>query len=186
MQRPSRERHHPAQGEWAAEYATFRMRPITHRYAYIWADGIYLGAGLKKEHSCLLVVIGAREDGRKEFVAMELGYRESTECWAGVLRGLRERGLEAPCSRWATAPSASGPGCARCSPRPVTSLLEPQQAWPDRARVGPLGRSPSGPARLVLAPAQRDAQEHGDYSLDLDDPLRCREAGRKARLPSAP
>jgi transposase-like protein len=42
------------------------------------------------------VVIGAREDGRKELLAMELGYRESAESWAGVLRGLRERGLEVP------------------------------------------------------------------------------------------
>jgi transposase-like protein len=82
--------------EWQAEYETFRSRPITSRYAYIWCDGVYLGAGLEKEHSCLLVVIGAREDGRKELLAMELGYRESTESWAGVLRGLRERGLVAP------------------------------------------------------------------------------------------
>jgi putative transposase len=81
---------------WAAEYEAWRTRPITHRYAYIWADGIYLGAGLEPETSCLLVVIGAREDGRKELLAMELGYRESTESWAGVLRGLRERGLKAP------------------------------------------------------------------------------------------
>jgi putative transposase len=82
--------------EWQAEYETFRSRPITSRYAYIWCDGVYLGAGLEKEHSCLLVVIGAREDGRKELLAMELGYRESTESWAGVLRSLRERGLVAP------------------------------------------------------------------------------------------
>lgn len=83
-------------GEWQAEYEAFRTRPIEAAYAYVWCDGIYLGAGLEKEHSCLLVVIGAREDGRKELLAMELGYRESTESWAGVLRGLRERGLEAP------------------------------------------------------------------------------------------
>jgi transposase-like protein len=82
--------------EWQAEYESFRARPISDRYAYIWADGIYLGAGLEKQHSCLLVVIGAREDGHKELLAMELGYRESTESWAGVLRGLRERGLVAP------------------------------------------------------------------------------------------
>ena len=82
--------------EWQAEYAAFRSRPLTSRYAYLWADGIYLGAGLEPETSCLLVVIGAREDGRKELLAMELGYRESTESWAGVLRSLRERGLTAP------------------------------------------------------------------------------------------
>jgi transposase-like protein len=82
--------------EWAAEYEAFRTRRLEHAYAYLWADGIYLGAGLEEERSCLLVVIGAREDGRKELLAMELGYRESTESWAGVLRGLRERGLAVP------------------------------------------------------------------------------------------
>jgi transposase-like protein len=82
--------------EWQAEYEAFRSRPITSRYAYLWCDGIYLGAGLEPETSCLLVVIGARGDGQKELLAMELGYRESTESWAAVLRGLRERGLGAP------------------------------------------------------------------------------------------
>jgi transposase-like protein len=82
--------------EWAQDYDAFRSRPLVHRYAYIWADGIYLGVGTDLEHSCLLVVIGAREDGHKELLAMELGYRESTESWAGVLRSLRERGLIEP------------------------------------------------------------------------------------------
>ena len=82
--------------EWASEYAAWRVRPLTARYAYVWADGIYLGAGVELENSCLLVVVGAREDGRKELLAMELGYRESTASWAGVLRDLRERGLGAP------------------------------------------------------------------------------------------
>ena len=81
---------------WAADYERWRARPISGRYAYIWADGIYLGAGLEAEHSCLLVIIGARADGTKELLALELGYRESTESWATVLRSLRERGLAAP------------------------------------------------------------------------------------------
>ncbi len=82
--------------EWASEYAAWRVRPLSARYAYIWSDGIYLGAGLEPENSCLLVVVGAREDGRKELLAMELGYRESSASWAGVLRGLRDRGMAAP------------------------------------------------------------------------------------------
>jgi len=81
---------------WADDYAAWRERPITARYAYVYADGIYLGAGLEEEKSCLLVVIGAREDGAKELLAMGLGYRESTASWADVLRDLRERGLAAP------------------------------------------------------------------------------------------
>jgi transposase-like protein len=81
---------------WQAEHEAWRTRPITARCAYLWADGVYLGVGTEREHGCLLVVIGAREDGSKELLAMELGYRESAESWADVLRGLRERGLRSP------------------------------------------------------------------------------------------
>jgi transposase-like protein len=82
--------------EWGSEYAAWRVRPLTRRYAFLWADGIYLGVGSEPEHSCLLVIVGAREDGRKELLAMELGYRESAASWIEVLRALRDRGLTAP------------------------------------------------------------------------------------------
>ncbi len=82
---------------WGDEYQTWKARPLgERRYAYCWADGVYLGAGLERENSALLCVLGAREDGTKELLAMELGYRESTASWAGVLRDLRDRGLVAP------------------------------------------------------------------------------------------
>jgi transposase-like protein len=83
--------------QWGEEYAAWRRRPLKgHRYAYVWADGIYLGAGQEREKTALLCVVGAREDGTKELLAMEVGYRESAESWASVLRDLRDRGLEAP------------------------------------------------------------------------------------------
>jgi putative transposase len=82
---------------WGEEYEAWRQRSLEeHRYAYIWSDGIYLGAGGEAERTALLCVLGAREDGTKELLALELGYRESTESWAGVLRSLRDRGLAAP------------------------------------------------------------------------------------------
>jgi putative transposase len=82
---------------WAEEYATWRQRPLgKRRYAYVWADGVYLGAGTETEKTALLCVLGAREDGTKELLALALGYRESTEGWAEVLRDLRDRGLSAP------------------------------------------------------------------------------------------
>lgn len=82
---------------WAEEYEAWRQRPLgEQRYAYIWSDGVYLGAGTEAEKTALLCVLGARENGTKELLALELGYRESTESWAGVLRGLRDRGLVAP------------------------------------------------------------------------------------------
>lgn len=53
-------------------------------------------AGEERERSALLCVLGLREDGTKELLAMKLGYRESTQSWAEVLRDLRERGLQTP------------------------------------------------------------------------------------------
>ena len=82
---------------WADEYTTWKQRPLgAHQYAYLWADGVYLGVGGEPEKSALLCVVGAREDGSKELLAMELGYRESTESWKEVLRDVRDRGLGAP------------------------------------------------------------------------------------------
>jgi len=131
--------------EWASEYAAWRVRPLTARYAYIWSDGIYLGAGLEPENSCLLVIVGAREDGHKELLAMELGYRESTQSWAGVLRGLKARGLEAPLL--ACGDGALGLWAAldevfpstrhqRCWNHRVLNILDkvPKRLWPDIRR----------------------------------------------------
>ena len=82
---------------WESEYRSWRSRRLDeHRYAYIWADGVYLRAGVDREKTALLCVVGAREDGVKELLGMELGYRESTESWSGVLRSLRDLGMSAP------------------------------------------------------------------------------------------
>lgn len=79
---------------WADAYDAWTKRPLgAHQYAYIWADGVYLGVGAEEDKSALLCVIGAREDGTKELVTLKLGYRES---WQELLRDLRDRGLTAP------------------------------------------------------------------------------------------
>lgn len=71
---------------WESDYRAWCKRMLNeYRYAYIWVDGVYLGAGVDREKIALLCVVGAREDGVKELVGMELGYRESTESWAGAL-----------------------------------------------------------------------------------------------------
>lgn len=82
---------------WKAEYTAWRHRPLSEvSYVYLWADGIYLGVGAESEKTAALCVLGARADGVKEMLAIERGYRESTESWAEVLRGLRDRGLAPP------------------------------------------------------------------------------------------
>ena len=79
---------------WAQEYAAWKDRSLTdHQYAYLWADGLYLKAGPEAEHIAVLIVIGVREDGQKELLAMVEGYRESAESWRDVLRDLVRRGL---------------------------------------------------------------------------------------------
>lgn len=63
---------------------------------YLWADGVYVKAGLEDSKAALLVLIRADATGRKTVLAVESGQRESTESWATVLRDLKRRGLRAP------------------------------------------------------------------------------------------
>ncbi len=63
---------------------------------YVWADGVHLRIRLADDRLCALVMIGVRPDDTKELIAIEDAYRESTESWAGVLRGLKRRGMRAP------------------------------------------------------------------------------------------
>jgi len=83
---------------WQAEHRAFRQRSLRfHRYCYLFVDGVHMSVRLgEDDRVCLLVVIGVREDGCKELLAVEDGYRESTDSWAAVLRDLRDRGLTTP------------------------------------------------------------------------------------------
>jgi transposase-like protein len=79
------------------EYETWQKRDLSRlKIAYVWADGVYLQAGIGEERACLLVIIGEDIFGEKHFLALSQGYRESRESWLEVLRDLRERGLNEP------------------------------------------------------------------------------------------
>jgi transposase-like protein len=82
---------------WEDEYHVFRKRSLADRdYVYVWADGIHFNVRLEDDRLCTLVMIGVRPDGKKELIAIEDGYRESSESWASVLRDLKRRGMKAP------------------------------------------------------------------------------------------
>lgn len=82
---------------WEDEYRAFRQRRLTDRdYVYVWVDGIHFNIRLEDERLCTLVMLGVRPDGTKELLAVEDGYRESTESWAVLLRDLKRRGMRAP------------------------------------------------------------------------------------------
>lgn len=77
------------------EHQAWSQRDLSgKRYVYIWVDGIYGNVRLEDARQCLLVIIGVTEEGRKEFIAIEDGYRESEQSWLELLRGLKARGLE--------------------------------------------------------------------------------------------
>jgi transposase-like protein len=83
--------------KWEVEYEQWKAAPIEEKdWAYLWADGIYVKAGIGKEKAALLVVIGVNSEGEKRYLALEAGYRESKESWAGVLRQLKTRGVKNP------------------------------------------------------------------------------------------
>ena len=82
---------------WQAEYELWKARSFEDlEVVYLWVDGVYVKAGLDKEKAAMLVVLAALRDGQKVILAVESGYRESTESWAAILRDLKRRGLPAP------------------------------------------------------------------------------------------
>ena len=83
--------------QWQAERDAFARRDLrASDYVYLWADGVHFNVRLDEDHLCCLVIVGVRTDGAKELVAIEDGYRESTESWADLLRDLKRRGMRAP------------------------------------------------------------------------------------------
>lgn len=79
---------------WRLEYEQWRQRSLRDKeYAYVWADGIYFGVRLEDARQCMLVVIGATKEGRKELLGLTDGYRESEASWKELLLELKERGL---------------------------------------------------------------------------------------------
>ena len=84
--------------EWQGERKRFMERSLSEReYVYVWVDGVHTGVRLgSNDRLCCLVMVGARPDGTKELVAIQDGYRESTESWAFLLRDLKKRGMRAP------------------------------------------------------------------------------------------
>ena len=83
---------------WQEEHDGWSKRPLMDKeYVYVWADGVYFGVrlGEDKQLACL-VLIGVLPDGTKEVIALQDGYRESTDSWLSLLRDLKGRGMPAP------------------------------------------------------------------------------------------
>src|SRR4051794_27766223 len=80
--------------EWQVEYARWQRRDLSaRRYVYIWADGVYLQGRMEPQAECMLVLIGATPEGKKELLGFQVGIRESAQSWRELLVDLKARGL---------------------------------------------------------------------------------------------
>ncbi len=81
-------------GEWEADYAHWQRRDLSaRRYVYVWADGVYLQARMEPQAECMLVLIGATPEGKKELLGFQAGVRKSAQSWRELLVDLKARGL---------------------------------------------------------------------------------------------
>jgi putative transposase len=79
---------------WEQEYREWSARSLEgQEYVYVWADGIHTNIRLEEDRQCILVLIGATKDGRKELIAMTDGHRESAQSWRELLLDVKRRGL---------------------------------------------------------------------------------------------
>ena len=110
---------------WQDEYKAWRKRPLVGKnYVYLWADGVHFNIRLEDDRLACLTLIGVLPDGTKEVVALEDGYRESTESWKTLLRDLKHRGM--PEAKLAIADGALGFWAAL---RDVYPKVDEQRCW---------------------------------------------------------
>jgi putative transposase len=119
---------------WIGEQENWSKRDLSgKRYVYLWADGLYFGVRLTDERPCVLVIMGATEDGRKELIAIHDGERESEQSWREVLLDLKSRGLtgapmlavgDGALGFWAALPKVfASTRCQRCWVHKTANVL---------------------------------------------------------------
>src|SRR3954464_3072346 len=80
---------------WEDEFAAWNKRaPAGKHYVYVWADGVHFNIRLEGGRQCILVLLGATAEGKKELIAISDGYRESGQPWRELLLDVKSRGLE--------------------------------------------------------------------------------------------
>jgi transposase-like protein len=151
--------------EWDTEYRAFKRRRMEDRdYVYVWVDGVHFNIRLEDDRLCTLVIIGVRPDGTKELVAVEDGYRESTDSWATVLRDLAARGMRAPVV-------AVGDGALGfwAAVREVWPQTREQRCWVHRLAnvLDKLPRRIQGKAKKMLHEAM-NAETHEDAEAEIE------------------
>jgi len=128
---------------WAEEYRQWASSDLSDKhYVYLWADGVHFNIRLEDAGSnkqCILVLLGATADGRKELIAIDDGYRESKQSWKELLLSVKNRGLNVH-PKLATADGALGFWAAV---REVWPDIDEQRCWVHKT-VNVLNNMPKG------------------------------------------
>ena len=155
---------------WQEDLEQWQKRDLSHkRYAYIWADGIYCNVRMEGRQ-CLLVIIGATEDGKKELLALDSGFRESELSWTELLLDLKHRGLTAT-PELATGDGALGFWKALAK---VYGTTRWQRCWVHKTAnvLNKLPKSIQPKAKeklhqIWMAPDKAEAQKHFDDFISI-------------------
>ena len=175
---------------WEDDLKKWQQRDLSHKhYVYIWADGIYCNVRME-DRQCLLVIIGATEDGKKELLALDSGFRESELSWTEVLLDLKHRGLKkAP--KLAVGDGALGFWKAL---EKVYGTTQWQRCWVHKTAnvLNKLPKSLQSKAKEKLheiweAPDKEEAEHHFDdfitiYGAKYPKVVQCLEKDREALL----
>lgn len=149
---------------WESEYAQWRCRDWHgHKFVYLWADGIYANVR-RDERRCMLVVVGCDIRGNKHFLAIEEGFRESTESWKALLLSLRDRGINA--AKLAVGDGALGFWAALAEVYPET---RDQRCWVHKTVnvLDKLPKSVHGEAKSALhAIWQAESRDNAEKAFD--------------------
>ena len=176
---------------WEEEFCSWEKRSLENkRYAYVWADGVYFNVRLTGERACVLVVIGATADGKKEVLAIHDGVRESEQSWTEVLERLKSQGLEND-PLLAVGDGALGFWKAVSKIWPTTRH---QRCWSHKSMnvLNKLPKSSQAPAKKILqdiwmAETHEDASKACDlfvssYSAKFPRAVECLSKDRKEML----
>ncbi len=162
--------------EWEDEYRQWQRRDLSARhYVYVWADGVYLQARMEPQAECMLVLMGATPEGKKELIGFQPGMRESAQSWRELLVDVKARGLSLRRKRpSAMARSGSGRPSTRRSRRRAISAAGCTKL--ERARQVPevdAARRAQGSARdLDVAEPRRGGSGDDDLRREIRAQIR--------------
>jgi transposase-like protein len=166
---------------WEAEYRDWSQRDLSdQRYVYVWADGVHFNVRLEEDRTCILVLMGATAEGKKELIAVQDGYRESEQSWKSLLLDVKQRGLAVD-PKLAVGDGALG--FWKALPQ-VFASTRPQRCWvhktanvldklPKRLQPGAKDKL----HQVWMAPTRKAAHEAFDHFVETYEAKYPRAAG---------